>query len=123
MSEHTTSLSLNPSSHSKFLSPVHVYRIGVNSSKKAGDSKKHIARTCPEDLSDKYYPDPDNCANYYRCVHGKEVFFSCGPGTVFNPKFNNCDWPQNVECPETTSAPPAGTVLEWLDNEPTQVLI
>jgi len=39
------------------------------------------------------------CKKYYQCFNkGSTVIKSCGPGTVFNWKNKNCDWPANVNC-------------------------
>lgn len=33
---------------------------------------------------------------YWRCVNGAGVQFTCQPNTVFNVKLNVCDWPENA---------------------------
>jgi len=59
--------------------------------------------TCPSDAGVNHvnkYPDPSDCASYFDCTHGIVAWHkTCGTGTVFNPKFQICDWPFNVECP------------------------
>ncbi|XP_015787601.1 uncharacterized protein LOC107364687 [Tetranychus urticae] len=53
---------------------------------------------CPPEATDNFLPDPNNCEVFYRCSHGQKFSFTCGPGTVFNPSTNNCDWPSSVGC-------------------------
>ena len=33
-----------------------------------------------------------DCQKYYRCVHGKLVEQTCGPGRFFNISINNCNY-------------------------------
>ena len=52
----------------------------------------------------------DECHSFYHCdVTGKLVLKNCGPGTMFNPVVNICDWPLNVykirpECKQEQAA-------------------
>ena len=53
-----------------------------------------------------YFPDMEgSCSNFYRCtdIWGNGVLqmfhFTCGPGTMFDPKLSVCNWPEAVvEC-------------------------
>ncbi|RWS21981.1 hypothetical protein B4U80_14078 [Leptotrombidium deliense] len=48
---------------------------------------------------DEYYRDPEKCESYHRCwARSQHAQFWCGPGTVFNTKFNVCDHNYNVNC-------------------------
>jgi hypothetical protein len=37
----------------------------------------------------------NTCSTFFHCPGPKRP---CGPGTLFNPEFNVCDWPHNVKC-------------------------
>lgn len=39
---------------------------------------------------------PDTCSKFVQCANGRKFIMDCGPGTVFNPAVQVCDWPQNV---------------------------
>ncbi|XP_053987300.1 uncharacterized protein LOC128880836 [Hylaeus volcanicus] len=59
-------------------------------------------------------PDPNgryrsatNCSEFYVCVFGRPVKFSCPRGLVYNDLLNVCDYPYNVDC--KGSATPAPT--------------
>ncbi|GAB0095519.1 Peptidase S1 domain-containing protein [Sergentomyia squamirostris] len=41
---------------------------------------------------------PYDCSKFLNCANGVTYIQDCGPGTVFNPLFNVCDWPHNVNC-------------------------
>lgn len=43
-------------------------------------------------------PHPIDCAKFLNCDHGRTFIQDCGPGTLFNPLYSVCDWPQNVDC-------------------------
>lgn len=45
---------------------------------------------------DEYHPNPADKASFYQCSNGVPVLQPCAPGTVFNPKINVCDFPQNI---------------------------
>ncbi|KAJ2946068.1 hypothetical protein O0L34_g4986 [Tuta absoluta] len=54
---------------------------------------------CPEE---GFQPDPVNCAVFYRCVKGNNnkftVFrFQCGPGTVYDPDIEVCNFPRSTK--------------------------
>ncbi|KAG8260668.1 peritrophin-1-like [Homalodisca vitripennis] len=64
-----------------------------------------------ECMDGQFSPDPTDCARYYECNHGKLILRDCGPGTYWNPAYNVCDWPYNVDCKpwssdSTESGPP-----------------
>ncbi|CAK1593527.1 unnamed protein product [Parnassius mnemosyne] len=61
---------------------------------------------CPADFDiHKLLPHESDCSKFYYCVFGEKVERSCGPGTVFNPELQVCDWPRNVNC-TTNGNPP-----------------
>lgn len=45
-----------------------------------------------------FYPDPKSCRGFYRCDSGTASHYMCQMGLRFNPKYNVCDWPINVDC-------------------------
>ena len=58
-----------------------------------------------------YFPDPDDCRNFYHCSDWTGLQKkSCG-NLYFNPETGVCDWPNTVrakrpECPEPHSLRP-----------------
>jgi hypothetical protein len=55
-----------------------------------------MSATC-EDSATVLRPDPEDCAYFLQCVQsGVIARQKCGPGTLFNPLKNICDWPLNV---------------------------
>ncbi|KAI8441615.1 hypothetical protein MSG28_015180 [Choristoneura fumiferana] len=43
-------------------------------------------------------PHFEECDKFYMCAHGKEVEFSCGPGTIFDFELQGCDWSWATTC-------------------------
>lgn len=62
--------------------------------------------------SKDFAPYPGKCSDYLLCLHGTLQAGSCAEGLYWNPKTNNCDWPENVKCNDE-----AGTSLEEGSNE------
>ncbi|XP_011499966.1 PREDICTED: uncharacterized protein LOC105363863 [Ceratosolen solmsi marchali] len=52
--------------------------------------------TCPLYISGTI-AHPSECTKYLQCVSGNTFIMECGPGTVFNPSINICDYPRNVK--------------------------
>nr|UDL18258.1 chitinase-like protein [Bemisia tabaci] len=48
----------------------------------------------PDCRQDGYRPAA-RCDQYYQCVYGKPILFTCKPGTVWNQIMMICDWPEN----------------------------
>ncbi|XP_076276874.1 uncharacterized protein LOC143207169 [Lasioglossum baleicum] len=64
----------------------------------------------------KLCPDPNgryrsatNCSEFYVCVFGKPVKFSCPRGLVYNDVVNVCDYPYNVDCKGAATPTPTST--------------
>ncbi|CAL1689397.1 unnamed protein product [Lasius platythorax] len=65
----------------------------------------------------KHCPDPNgryrsstNCSEFYVCVAGRPIKFSCPHGLVYNDILNVCDYPYNVDCKgAATPKPPKPT--------------
>ncbi|RHZ80782.1 hypothetical protein Glove_132g152 [Diversispora epigaea] len=54
---------------------------------------------CPEDNSEViYYPNPDNCSEFYQCDHGTPVLQKCPIGYHFDPVILVCDYAQSAGC-------------------------
>jgi chitinase len=47
---------------------------------------------------DSFWPHPDDCGQFYRCVGATPYFFNCPSGLHFNPSILVCDWPENAQC-------------------------
>ncbi|XP_076315203.1 uncharacterized protein LOC143227818 isoform X3 [Tachypleus tridentatus] len=45
-----------------------------------------------------FIPDDKDCAAFTRCENGKSYKDRCSPGLLFNPKTENCDYEDNVDC-------------------------
>ncbi|VEN46185.1 unnamed protein product [Callosobruchus maculatus] len=43
---------------------------------------------------------PTDCRKFLNCANGQTFVQDCAPGTLFNPKLGNCDFPYNVDCDE-----------------------
>jgi len=65
---------------------------------------------CPEDIFLSFVPHPD-CNKYYECAWGVPILMSCPPTLYFDPRFNICNYPDQVDCkmPSTTEAAPSTT--------------
>ncbi|KAI8111081.1 hypothetical protein M9434_004654 [Picochlorum sp. BPE23] len=45
------------------------------------------------------YADVESgCEKFYRCEATGSWHMDCQPGSLFNEKISNCDWPENVQC-------------------------
>ncbi|KAJ8954026.1 hypothetical protein NQ318_004319 [Aromia moschata] len=45
-----------------------------------------------------FYPNPDNCTQYYECYQGKKFLMNCPAGLYWNVNHNYCDYLENVDC-------------------------
>ena len=49
-------------------------------------------------------PDPIDCSKFLMCSNNRLSIMQC-PGTLlFNYAIQACDWPENVDCKQTTSS-------------------
>lgn len=49
------------------------------------------------DPSTNYISNPEDCNEYYWCVHGEPRNAKCPPGTLWDSRTTRCDWPDNVK--------------------------
>jgi len=56
----------------------------------------NYAFDCPS--SDGFFPDPDNCENFYQCSSGVANLKTCPAGLHFNAVTEVCDWPESAGC-------------------------
>ncbi|XP_065213766.1 uncharacterized protein LOC135840938 [Planococcus citri] len=63
--------------------------------------------TSPPCEADGFFPVPNDCTHFYRCVSSGNGFlkydFSCGPGTVWDPDNNACNHPWATSRPDCRS--------------------
>lgn len=55
---------------------------------------------------------PTDCSKFLNCANGQTYIQDCAPGTLFNPKLGNCDFPYNVDC-ETSQTSSGGIDSSW----------
>ncbi|XP_058456719.1 chitinase-3-like protein 1 [Malaya genurostris] len=52
-----------------------------------------------ECTAEGFFPNPDTCEEYYVCTSdGRRVDFSCPDGLWFDPLYEICNWPEQVNC-------------------------
>ncbi|XP_076434646.1 uncharacterized protein LOC143274658 [Babylonia areolata] len=72
---------------------------------------------CPDEMSG-FYPHPEDCTVFFRCIEGTPYRQQCGSGTAFNRERNVCSWPLDLDtgCGAVLQGPsPDGSGL--LDSE------
>lgn len=47
-----------------------------------------------------YFPHETDCSKYYWCVQGQPLLQECRAGTIWDPSYNVCNWPEAVNRPE-----------------------
>ncbi|XP_054258708.1 uncharacterized protein LOC128983440 [Macrosteles quadrilineatus] len=57
---------------------------------------------CPHKATGQFSYAPD-CRRFISCFKGRGVIQSCSPGTLFNPRTQECDFPSKVTCLSTNS--------------------
>merc|ERR1712066_167189 len=57
-----------------------------------------------------YVPHPYDCSLYFQCVGLSPTLMSCPPGLYFDPTITVCNWPEFVDChnSSTTTTPSFG---------------
>ncbi|XP_060518419.1 mucin-2-like [Cylas formicarius] len=45
-----------------------------------------------------FYPNPNNCSQYYECYEGNKYLMDCPPDLYWNTVSDNCDYLENVNC-------------------------
>ena len=45
----------------------------------------------------------NTCKRYYICANGSPVEYNCGPGTVFDPNLQVCNYESNYQCGDGTT--------------------
>lgn len=69
---------------------------------------------CDATNSWQQFPDPTNCANYYRCENSQAVLYTCAVDLLYDRNTKSCNWAENVQCdslivdpkPPATTCPP-----------------
>ena len=68
-----------------------------------------LSTLCPNDFSGAV-AFPFDCNKFANCWKGKPTIQMCAPGTQFNAKLGQCDFPHKANCkPLVKSAPPSAT--------------
>jgi len=70
---------------------------------------------CSQEENGKKLPSPTSCTEYYMCFMGIAYLYDCpkmasGGRLYFNPQYEICDWPYNVDCEITTTNAPSTTM-------------
>lgn len=51
------------------------------------------------------FPDPRDCANFYRCEHNKAVLHTCVENTLYDKQLKACNWDHLVDCNANPNLP------------------
>ena len=60
-------------------------------------------------------PDVDNCAYYFKCVHGTFLRMRCKKGLAFHSELKICDWVESVPTCKAGTSDVGG--METMDDE------
>ncbi|CAG9815213.1 unnamed protein product [Phaedon cochleariae] len=70
---------------------------------------------CPGDFQG-IMKHPFDCSKFLNCANGQTFIQDCAPGTLFNQKLGNCDFPYNVECDNSGGRDNSGSSIsgDWV---------
>ena len=70
---------------------------------------------CPAEFTGQM-PYAIDCRQFINCWKGKGTIQSCAPGTLFNPKSLECDYPSKVKCKPFTGFGGSARFTEFNEN-------
>lgn len=76
--------------------PVKTTTTAKNTSQKS--TTENTSKGFCNDQKNGLYPHLTDCNLFYQCHQGNTYVKNCPEGLHFNPEYNWCDWPINVNC-------------------------
>ena len=73
--------------------------------KGSSKSSASVSSLCPGNDYSGLHPFPSNCGKFVNCWKGRAFVQDCAPGTEFNAKSLQCDFPAKADCKATQSSP------------------
>merc|ERR1712110_1255190 len=64
-----------------------------------------------------FVPHPYDCSLYYECRGRTPVLMSCPAGLYFDSRINVCNWPEYVDCDESTTSTTTTTTASTTTTE------
>lgn len=83
-----------------------------NNRQSAGNKQNQGEPKCPDGFQGLTV-HPTDCKKFLNCANGQSFVQDCAPGTLFNQKIGNCDFPYNVDCEISESSSGFSSDTRW----------
>ncbi|XP_072937913.1 uncharacterized protein [Epargyreus clarus] len=71
---------------------------GGDNNNGGNDDPSKAPTICAAEGSDGILIAHEHCNKFYKCFEGRPAAFSCPSNLLYNPRKEQCDWPENVVC-------------------------